>query len=155
MNKSELIGRMSGISGMSRECTAKALNALMKAITETVKEKENVVIPGFGTFYVKHRAERRMRNPLTGEQFVTPAKDVPAFKPGKWLKEAVKVGDDEDSIKSDDSEHNDYSGEIKADENKADIGSKSDVSRADIEASTDEVNSADNIYSTKSIVAAK
>jgi len=44
---------------------------------------------GFGTFAVKDRAERTGRNPQTGQEITIAAAKVPAFKPGKTLKDAV------------------------------------------------------------------
>lgn len=51
---------------------------------------EKVQFIGFGTFEVRERAERKGRNPQTGETITIPATKVPAFKPGKELKQAVK-----------------------------------------------------------------
>ena len=51
---------------------------------------EKVQLIGFGNFEVRHRAARKGRNPQTGEEMEIPATDVPAFKPGKSLKDAVK-----------------------------------------------------------------
>ena len=39
---------------------------------------------------VRERAARKGRNPQTGEEIEIPASKVPAFKPGKALKDAVK-----------------------------------------------------------------
>ena len=44
---------------------------------------------GFDTFEVRERSAHQSRNPRTGEAVEIPAKRVPAFKPGKALKEAV------------------------------------------------------------------
>jgi len=44
---------------------------------------------GFGTFEVRDRAARIGRNPKTGDEIKIPATKVPAFKPGKALKERV------------------------------------------------------------------
>ncbi|NIW23368.1 MAG: DNA-binding protein HU, partial [Gammaproteobacteria bacterium] len=44
---------------------------------------------GFGTFSVKHRAARSGRNPRTGETIQIAASNVPGFKAGKGLKDAV------------------------------------------------------------------
>ncbi|HEY0503172.1 MAG TPA: HU family DNA-binding protein, partial [Lysobacter sp.] len=44
----------------------------------------------FGTFEARNRAGRTGRNPKTGEDIVIPATIVPAFKPGKALKDALK-----------------------------------------------------------------
>ncbi|MED4397149.1 HU family DNA-binding protein, partial [Priestia megaterium] len=38
----------------------------------------------------RERAARTGRNPQTGEEMTIPASKVPAFKPGKELKEALK-----------------------------------------------------------------
>lgn len=60
------------------------------AIAETLSKGETVDIAGFGKFVVNHRKERNARNPKTGETVKVPAMNVPKFKPGKALKEAVK-----------------------------------------------------------------
>jgi DNA-binding protein HU-beta len=57
---------------------------------EALKKGDKVEIRGFGTFLMKERAPRVARNPKTGEKVTVPAKLVPAFKPGKDLKEATK-----------------------------------------------------------------
>ena len=44
---------------------------------------------GFGTFTVKHRAGREGRNPQTGETIQIKPSNVPGFKAGKALKDAV------------------------------------------------------------------
>ena len=49
-----------------------------------------VQIPGFGSFEVRERAARAGRNPHTGETIEITAAKVPAFKPGKALKDAIQ-----------------------------------------------------------------
>lgn len=44
---------------------------------------------GFGTFSVKHRSARTGRNPQTGATIEISASEVPSFKAGKALKDAV------------------------------------------------------------------
>ena len=46
---------------------------------------------GFGNFEVRERAARKGRNPQTGAEIEIPASKVPAFKPGKALKDLVNV----------------------------------------------------------------
>ena len=51
---------------------------------------EPVYLRGFGSFIIKHRAEKAARN-ITRKTTVTiPAHDIPAFKPAKTFMEAVK-----------------------------------------------------------------
>jgi DNA-binding protein HU-beta len=67
----------------------KALDAVVASIKETLEEGKKVQILGFGTFEVRHRAEKQAINPKTKVPYIQPAKNAPAFKAGKDLKEAV------------------------------------------------------------------
>ena len=55
-----------------------------------MKQNGKVQIPGFGSFEVRERAARTGRNPHTGEAIEIAAAKVPAFKPGKGLKDAIR-----------------------------------------------------------------
>ena len=89
MNKADLIFSVSEKSGLSRRDAEKAVNAVFESITESLKAGDKVSIVGFGIFDVKERGERMCKNPRTGEDVLSPAVRVPAFKPGKALKDAV------------------------------------------------------------------
>ncbi len=89
MNKSELIDRIASGSDISRAAAAKALEATLDAITDSLKQSDPVALVGFGTFSVRNRAARTGRNPQTGETIEIAAARVPAFKPGKALKDAL------------------------------------------------------------------
>ncbi len=89
MNKGELIEAVSGSSGLSRTDTAKAVDALLSTISSTLAGGGDVSLVGFGTFRVKARAARMGRNPRTGEAIQIKASNVPGFKAGKGLKDAV------------------------------------------------------------------
>ena len=90
MNKTELIAAVAEKTGMSKKDTEAAVNATLLTITETLKAEEKVQLVGFGSFEVKHRAERTGLNPRTGDSVTIAASKVPAFKAGKALKDAVK-----------------------------------------------------------------
>ena len=89
MNKSELIESIASESGLSKAESLKALDALLGSVTNALQSGEQVVLVGFGTFSVKDRAPRKVRNPRSGEVIDVAASRVAAFKPGKGLKEAV------------------------------------------------------------------
>ncbi len=89
MNKSELIDRIAAGSDISRAAAARALEATLDAITDSLKQSDPVALVGFGTFSVRDRAARTGRNPQTGETIEIAAARVPAFKPGKALKDAL------------------------------------------------------------------
>ncbi|MFP7416939.1 HU family DNA-binding protein, partial [Priestia filamentosa] len=77
-------------SELTKQDAAKAVDALFKIISDTLSKEEKIQLIGFGTFEVRERAARTGRNPQTGEEMQIAASKVPAFKPGKELKEAVK-----------------------------------------------------------------
>ena len=90
MNKAQLVESIAERSQLSKAQAEAALNALVESVTETLKNGEAVTLVGFGTFEARNRAGRTGRNPKTGEDIVIPATIVPAFKPGKALKDALK-----------------------------------------------------------------
>lgn len=90
INKTELVNAVVTKSELTKQDSKKAVDALFETISNTLAKEEKIQLLGFGTFEVRERAERTGRNPQTGEEMTIPASKVPAFKPGKELKEAVK-----------------------------------------------------------------
>ena len=91
MNKGELIEAVAATSDLSRADATKAVDAVLSSVTSTLAGGGSVALVGFGTFTVKARAARMGRNPRTGEPIQIKASNVPGFKAGKALKEAVNV----------------------------------------------------------------
>ena len=89
MNKTELVDEIAEAADLSKSSASRALDAAIDAITGTLKKGDPVSLVGFGTFSVKHRPARKGRNPRTGEEIDIRAANVPGFKAGKALKEAV------------------------------------------------------------------
>ncbi len=89
VNKTELIDRIAESADISKADAGRALNAAIDAITSSLKQADPVALVGFGTFTVRDRAARTGRNPQTGAPIQIAAAKVPAFKPGKALKDAL------------------------------------------------------------------
>ncbi len=89
MNKGDLIEAVANDAGLSKADAARAVDAIIGAITGTLQSGGQVSLVGFGTFTVKQRAARQGRNPRTGETIQIKASKVPGFKAGKALKDAV------------------------------------------------------------------
>ena len=89
MNKGELIDAVANSAGLSRADATKAVDGILDSITTTLSSGGSVSLVGFGTFSVKARAARMGRNPRTGEAIHIAASNVPGFKAGKALKDAV------------------------------------------------------------------
>lgn len=90
MSKTELINAVSENAELTKKDATKAVEAVFTSIQESLANGENVQIIGFGNFEVRDRAARKGRNPQTGAEIEIKATKVPAFKPGKQLKDAVK-----------------------------------------------------------------
>jgi len=89
MNKGELIDAVAAEAGLSKADATKAVDGVLASVTNTLRNGGAVSLVGFGTFSVKARAARMGRNPRTGEAIQIKASNVPGFKAGKALKEAV------------------------------------------------------------------
>ncbi len=89
MNKSELIEAMADSADISKAAAGRALDGMIDAITQAVKNNDTVSIVGFGTFLLRERAARTGRNPKTGSTIEIAASKAPAFKAGKAFKDAV------------------------------------------------------------------
>ncbi|WP_456274223.1 HU family DNA-binding protein [Bacillus sp. AK031] len=90
MNKTELINAVAEAAELSKKDATKAVDAVFDSIQNALANGDKVQLIGFGNFEVRERAARKGRNPQTGEEIEISASKVPAFKPGKALKEAVK-----------------------------------------------------------------
>lgn len=89
MNKADLINKVAERTSLTKKDSEKAVNAVIEAIEEALVNGQKVSLVGFGTFEVRPRQARIGRNPQTGETIEIPASKVPAFRPGKALKESV------------------------------------------------------------------
>jgi len=89
VNKSELIDAIAAAADLPKASAGRALDAVIDGITDSLKKGDPVALGGFGTFAVKQRAARAGRNPQTGATIQIAAANVPGFKAGKALKDAV------------------------------------------------------------------
>ncbi|UYO34273.1 non-specific DNA-binding protein Hbs [Bacillus zhangzhouensis] len=89
MNKTELINAVAEASELSKKDATKAVDSVFDTILEALKKGDKIQLIGFGNFEVRERSARKGRNPQTGAEIEIPASKVPAFKPGKALKDAV------------------------------------------------------------------
>jgi DNA-binding protein HU-beta len=89
VNKTELIEEIAKSADITKASATRALDAMIVAVTETLKKNDSVTLVGFGTFTVGERAARTGRDPRTKEPIKIKAAKVPKFKAGKALKDAV------------------------------------------------------------------
>lgn len=89
MNKSEFVEAIAEKADLSKASSAKAVDAMMDVIADSLKNGDQITLVGFGSFLVRRREARQGRNPRTGDTIEIAASNVPSFKAGKALKDAV------------------------------------------------------------------
>ncbi len=90
MLKSDLVQKVANKTGLPKKTAAQALDAVMDAVVETLKAGDQVLLTGFGKFYVSKVAQKQGINPQTLQPLTIPAHNSPKFKAGKALKDAVR-----------------------------------------------------------------
>ena len=84
MTKAEIVKTIAMQTGVNAKEVSTVVEAFMEEIrTSLANNKENVYLRGFGSFIVKHRAQKTARNISKNITLVIEAHDLPAFKPCK------------------------------------------------------------------------
>lgn len=92
IGKTEIVDKLAtkeDLKKLSKADITRVLSGFYDLVTDELTEGNEVRVVGFGKFEVQHRAARKGRNPQTGDEIDIPAKNVPTFKAGKALKDAV------------------------------------------------------------------
>ena len=89
MKKTEFIDAVADSADLSKADASRAVDAMIDVVTNALQKGDQITLTGFGTFLVRGRQARSGRNPRTGEEISIAAANVPAFKAGKALKDAV------------------------------------------------------------------
>jgi DNA-binding protein HU-beta len=62
----------------------------MEVVKNSQAEQEPVYLRGFGSFIIKHRAEKTARDIHKEKTITIPSQNIPAFKPAKTFLNEVK-----------------------------------------------------------------
>jgi integration host factor subunit alpha len=88
LTKADIVTKVHEI-GFTKKATVDIVESLIEIIKQTLEAEEDVLISGFGKFRVKEKAERKGRNPSTGEDQTLPARKVVTFKCSGKLRERI------------------------------------------------------------------
>ena len=91
MTKADIVERIHQRIGFSKKESAEMVETVFSIIKNTLETGEKIKIAGFGNFVVKQKADRRGRNPQTGETITIAARRILTFKPSQVLKNAINV----------------------------------------------------------------
>ena len=92
MNKTDLVERVCLDADLNKTQSKKAIEAVIRSVSNALKHGNHVTLSGFGAFSVYERRARNGRNPQTGSIIKIKARRVAKFTPGIDLKKAVGKG---------------------------------------------------------------
>ena len=90
MTKADIVNKIASNTGISKDDVLKTVEAFMECVKDSLAEKENVYLRGFGSFIVKERAEKTARNIAKNTTIKIPAHNIPAKKHSKENNGKVK-----------------------------------------------------------------
>lgn len=89
MTKAEIATEIAKTTGIDKTTVVNVIEQFMAAVKDSLAHGENVYLRGFGSFIVKHRAEKTARNINKNTTIIIPAHNIPAFKPAAEFKKEV------------------------------------------------------------------
>ena len=93
LTKADIVEAVQTEIGFTRHQASELVDSLLELIKSRLESGEDVLVSGFGKFCVQEKAERRGRNPATGEEHVIVARKVVTFKCSGNLRRRIN-GDD-------------------------------------------------------------
>lgn len=90
MTKAEIVNEVAKATGIEKTTVQRVVEEFMKSVKTSVIKGNPVYLRGFGSFIIKHRAEKAARNITRETTMIIPAHDIPAFKPAKEFLNEVK-----------------------------------------------------------------
>ena len=90
MTKAEIVNEVSKATGVEKVTVQTVVEAFMESVKGSVEKGNPVYLRGFGSFIIKHRAQKAARNITRKTTITIPEHNIPAFKPAKSFAAAVK-----------------------------------------------------------------
>ncbi len=90
MTKAEIVNEVAKTTGIEKMTVQTVIEAFMETVKDSLSKGNPVYLRGFGSFIIRHRAQKTARNITKNSTMVIPAHDIPAFKPAKVFVSAVK-----------------------------------------------------------------
>ena len=83
MTKAEIVTEIAAKTGVEKQVVMQVVEGMMETIKDSMINGDEVFLRGFGSFIIKHRAEKTARNISKNTTMIIPAHNIPAFKPAK------------------------------------------------------------------------
>lgn len=90
MTKAEIVNEVAKATGVEKTTVQTVVEAFMESVKDSIVKGEPVYLRGFGSFIIKHRAQKAARNITQKTTITIPEHNIPAFKPAKVFVASVK-----------------------------------------------------------------
>lgn len=90
MTKAEIVNEVAKATGIEKVTVQTVIEATMESVKSSIIKGNPVYLRGFGSFIIKHRAQKAARNITKQTTMTIPEHDISAFKPSKSFVNAVK-----------------------------------------------------------------
>ncbi len=87
--KARIVEAVVESNGYTQQKAFETVEIMLELIKRSLENGEDVLISGFGKFCVKKKAERRGRNPATGEDMMMAPRKVVTFQCSGKLREKI------------------------------------------------------------------
>ncbi len=89
MTKNDLINAVAKGAKLNKRAAGDVIDTTFEALARAIKRDKRFQVPGFGTFMVRSRKARKVRNPQTGAEIAVNASKTVGFKPAPGLKKGL------------------------------------------------------------------
>ena len=90
LTKADLAENLVDSIGLSKKDAKDLVEDFFDVVRNSLIERQQVKLSGFGNFEVREKSQRPGRNPKTGEEIPISARTVVTFRPGQKLKSKVE-----------------------------------------------------------------
>ena len=88
LTKNDIVAKIHEL-GFTKKNSVDIVESLLEIIKGTLEQGEDVLISGFGKFCIKHKNQRRGRNPATGSDLILRERKVVTFKCSGKLRDKI------------------------------------------------------------------
>lgn len=89
LTKADIVQSIADQIGFTRNQSSEVTETLIEIIKRTLASGEDVLVSGFGKFCVNEKAQRRGRNPATGDDMMLKPRRVVTFKCSGKLRKKI------------------------------------------------------------------
>ena len=91
LTKADIVAQVYAQGQLTKAEASEAVEKGLGLIKQALSGGEEVLVSGFGKWSVRDKAERRGRNPQTGDPLILPSRRVVTFRPSRVLKAKVQT----------------------------------------------------------------